>query len=110
MLSAALLFSAVTRPAPVVTGSAPPAAAAIAPVSRLDIQQQIQAAVEKAVAESQTRQTAEIQQKLAQLESTRQHLLLAAAELDQVQRRANVERVAFNGYGPPTESGKGGVK
>lgn len=93
MLSAAILYSALTRPAPVVAHNSAPAA-----VSAADLQQRIETAVTKAVAESEARQSARTQQAVAEIE---RHQQIVEAELEFSQRRAAINRVASAGYGVP---------
>ena len=105
MLSAALVVFAVTRPAVYVAGlqthiAAPPVATSAA-ASEADIQQRIQAAVDKAVAQSEARQSEKTKQLVSELEHTRQRLLLAADEYEQAQKRANVRVLSANIYNPP---------
>jgi len=107
MLSAAILFSALTRP---VTVASKPALHTVAAISDSDIQQRIQAAVDKAVAESEARQSAQTRQVAAELESARQHLQIVDAELDYSQRRASINRVASNGYDLPQRTANGDAK
>jgi anti-sigma factor RsiW len=114
MLSAAILVSALIRPAaPSATARFQPASASIqtaAPVSNAEIERRIQAAVDKAVAASEQRETASIRQLVGELEQSRQQLRLAAAELDMSQRRAESVRYVSSNYGPPPQSVAGEQK
>jgi anti-sigma factor RsiW len=126
MLSAALLGSAVMRTAPavrVVTGPHQAAAVvhtaevhtdvvqtgAVQPVSDVEIQTRIEAAVAKAVTAIESRRTQQTAQLVADLEDARRKLLLAAAEYDMSQKRSRV--LTSSAYGMPPLGGgdiKGG--
>jgi anti-sigma factor RsiW len=102
MLSAAILLSVVwqrTAPAPV------PTVATIATVSAAEIESRINTAVAKAVGEAEARQVQQTRQLVAELESTRQRLLVAAAEYDMSQRRAGaIRETAY--VMPPADRGE----
>jgi anti-sigma factor RsiW len=102
MLSAAILVSALTRPAPapVVVAHAP-AAVVAATVPDAQIEQRVQAAVQAAMAENEARHVQQTKQLVSELEQTRQHLLLAAQEFDLYQKRDKVRVMATSQYGPP---------
>jgi anti-sigma factor RsiW len=108
MLSAALVVFALTRPAPApVVSIAPARPTAAVLVGEGDIQQRIQAAVDRAVAQSEARQTQKTKALVVELEQTRQRLQLAADEYDLYQKRANRIRVYASNYGmPPADSGE----
>jgi len=103
MLSIAILVSAMTRPVPVIQ---PPAAAAVTatPVSDAEIQSRIDAAVLKAVSESETRNDTRTQQLAADLAQARQQLLWAASEFDLLRKRSNVGVVSAGLYAPPRDN------
>ena len=103
MVSAAILFSAVTRPAPAEYKPAPVAdirqATPPAPpsISDAEIQRRIQAAVDKAVSAGQEKQMAQVRQLMAELQQTRMDLKVAAVQLDYDQRRAdNIRRMGYD--------------
>ena len=102
MLSVAILFSALTRPVPVIQ-LAPPVMA-VKPVSDADIQARIDAAVSKAVAESETRNDARNRQLVADVERASQRLLWAASEFELLQKRSNVGVVSAGLYAPPRDN------
>jgi anti-sigma factor RsiW len=119
MLSAAILFSAVTRPgAPSGPAKLQPAPLAVQTIastpappamSDADIQQRIQAAVEKAVSASQEKQTAQVRQLVDELRQTRTDLKMAGMELDLAQRHADNQRyMAY--YEPTVRTAGGGQK
>lgn len=108
MLSASILFSAATRPVPIVASNPP--VHSVTTVADSDIQQRIQAAVDRAVAESEARQSSRTQQLASALESTRQHLQLVDAEYDYSQRRDRINHVAAAGYDLPVRSVNGDAK
>jgi molecular chaperone GrpE (heat shock protein) len=70
-------------------------------ISETEIQTRIDTAVAKAVAQVDARQTEKTKHLVADLESSRQRLLLAADEFDYYQRRANAIRISASNYGPP---------
>ena len=108
MLSVALLVSAVMRPAPVGRVSDPPKASPVAAVpgmhgvSDADIQTRIDNAVAKAVAEMDARQTQRTAQLVADLGNARAKLLVAAAEYDWSEKRANRQRMTASAYQMPS--------
>jgi hypothetical protein len=108
MLSAALLVSAVMRTAPAgrVVPGPPKATAAVAPASDTEIQARVDAAVAKAAAAMESRQSLKTAQLVADLEDARKRLLLAAAEYDMDQKRSRV--VTSSAYVmPPLRGGEG---
>ncbi len=104
MLSAALIFYSL-RPVPVrqIAAAPPPAAQVVRPASLSDaqIQARIDTAVAKAVAQSEARQTQNTQALVAELERTRQRLLIAAGEFDYYQKKANQLVISANNYSMP---------
>jgi methylaspartate ammonia-lyase len=66
-----------------------------------DIQNRIESAVAKAVAEVDARQTQKTAQLVADLEDARKRLLLAAVEYDMSQKRSNTLRVSASSYQMP---------
>ena len=70
-------------------------------VSDTEIQSRIDIAVAKAVAQVDARQTEKTKQLVADLEGTRQRLLLAADEFDYYKRRVDAIRISASNYGPP---------
>jgi anti-sigma factor RsiW len=98
ILSAAILVSALTRPAPA------PAPNAVAAVSQAEVERQVRAsvasAVANAVAEVEVRQSAKTNQLVADLqrsnEEARRGLWLAAEEFDRMQRKAGNSRLAVS--------------
>jgi anti-sigma factor RsiW len=112
MVSAAILFSAVTRPAPVSIQPAPVTASRQAEppapptVSDAEIQRRIQAAVDKAVSASQEKQMVQVRQLVNELEQKRDQLKLALAEVDLSQRR--FENVRLMAYDAPMRPAPGG--
>jgi anti-sigma factor RsiW len=117
MLSAAILYSALTRPpAPAVSAKMAPAAAVqtSAALSQAEIDQRIQQAVnravDQAVSASQAQQTQKVKETMADLEQYRQQLKLASAQLDWSLRRADNVRYVSNNYGPPARPAGGEEK
>ena len=102
MLSVAILVSALRPVGQIaVRPSAPPGATQVVKVvSDPEIQSRIDAAVAKAVAQVDARQSEKTKQLVADLGAARQQLLWAASELDLSQKRANTVRILAN-YGPP---------
>jgi anti-sigma factor RsiW len=113
MLSASIFYFAATRPAPapgvVTAGSTAvtPSMAAVTPSPR-EVQQQIQQAVSKAVAEVETRQAERTKQLVADFEQRNDDTLRSvrwmAGELDANRKRAQVTRVMA--LAQPAESGE----
>jgi anti-sigma factor RsiW len=99
MLSIAILVAAL-RPVGQIA-LRPSAPQVVQAISDTEIQTRIDTAVAKAVAQVDARQTEKTKQLVADLESTRQRLLLAADEFDYYQRRANAIRISAGNYGPP---------
>jgi hypothetical protein len=99
MLSIAILVAAL-RPAGQIA-LRPVASQVVKAISDTEIQTRIDTAVAKAVAQVDARQTEKTKQLLADLDSARQRLLLAAEEWDYSQRRANAIRISASNYGPP---------
>jgi hypothetical protein len=113
MLSAALVFFAVTRPAPApvvrMAAAAPPTttvAAAASAVSEGEVQARIDAAVARAMAPVEARQEAEMRQVKADLEGARQRLILAEQEYDYSRKKQSAALVTAGVYGLP-QSGTG---
>jgi anti-sigma factor RsiW len=110
MLSTALVVFSLTRPAPAPVASAvPPVPLSSTPASappQVDIEQRVQAAVEKALAAGEQRQMLQTKELVSELEQTRQRLLYAAQEFDLYQKRARVGRAVASNYAPPTENGE----
>lgn len=100
MLSIAILVSALR---PVGQIAVRPGAPQVvkATISDGEIQSRIDNAVAKAVAQVDARQTEKTKQLVADLENTRQRLLVAAGEFDYYQRRVNAIRISASNYGPP---------
>jgi anti-sigma factor RsiW len=96
--AAILAIAIVVRPAGRVTYlPGPPAqapATVVQTVSDAEIQSRVDAAVTKAVAQVEARQTEQTKQLVADLEETRKRLLLAAAEYDLSQKRSGSLRAA----------------
>jgi anti-sigma factor RsiW len=106
MLSAAVVFFALTRPAPAPV----PAAAAMKTISETEIQQRIGSAVEKAVAESEARQNARTEKLIAAIETRdrreRNSLMLQATNtFDYLERQDNMFQRAAYGYDSPRQGG-----
>jgi hypothetical protein len=100
MLSIAILVAALRPVGQIaVRPSAPPVVEAS--ISDTEIQSRIDTAVAKVVAQVDARQTEKTKQLVADLESSRQRLLLAADEFDYYQRRVNAIRISASNYGPP---------
>jgi hypothetical protein len=97
MLSAALMVFSLTRPAAVVQ-PAPQIVAAIPAAERMsnaEMEARIDAAVARAVAASEQQQTEKTRALVAELESARQKLTLAAEEYDRNLKRQGTQ-VALN--------------
>ncbi len=110
MLSAAILVSALTRPAPAPVVIAPaPAAVTAASLPDAQIEQRVRAAVEQALSDSDARRVRQTKELVSELEQSRQRLLLAAQEFDFSQKRDKVRIMATSQYGPPVRDG-GGAK
>jgi hypothetical protein len=99
MLSIAILVSAL-RPVGQIA-LVPSAPQVVKAISDTEIQTRIDTAVARAVAQVDARQTEKTKQLMADLETTRQHLILAADEFDYYQRRFNAIRISASNYGPP---------
>ncbi|HTX38403.1 MAG TPA: hypothetical protein VME43_25425 [Bryobacteraceae bacterium] len=100
MLSAAVVVFSLNRPAPASAPVRPaPPTAAVAPaaatVSDADIQARIDAAVAKAVGASEQRQVEKTRALVAELETARQRLSLAAEEYDLNSKRQIEQRGAM---------------
>jgi anti-sigma factor RsiW len=110
MLSAALIVSALNRPAPApAVQMAPPVVRAVS-VSEADIQARVDTAVAKAVAEVEARQQRQTRQILADLEESRRRLLVAADEFDYVNKRDGATMISAGLVGPPQFRGTGDMK
>jgi hypothetical protein len=99
MLSIAILVSAL-RPVGQIA-LVPSAPQVVKAISDTEIQTRIDTAVARAAAQVDARQTEKTKQLMADLETTRQHLMLAADEFDYYQRRFNAIRISASNYGPP---------
>lgn len=112
MLSAAIVIYAlhpVAQPAvPVaaVTHVSTPAPPVVQTVSNAEIQSRIDAAVTKAVAEVETRQSEKTRYLMADLESMRQRLVVAASVWEMEQKRNNAHSMMQASYGPPRDEVK----
>ncbi len=108
MLSAAIMVSALTRPAPAPVVVAPaPAAVAAATVPDAQIDQRVRTAVEQAMAETEARHAQQTKQMVAELDQSRQRLLVAAQEFEFYQKRDRVRMMASSEYGPPVPADAG---
>lgn len=94
MLSAAILVSAMTRPAPAPVIVTAPPAVAVQTVSNAEMQVRIDTAVAQAVAGIEARHAAQTRQITAELEDSRRRLVLAAEYFDLERRRSQVVRSA----------------
>jgi anti-sigma factor RsiW len=101
MLSIAILVAALRPAVQQIAVLRPGAPQIVKTVSDTEIQSRIDTAVAKAVAQVDARQTEKTKQLVADLENTRQRLLLAADEFDYYQRRVNAIRISASNYGPP---------
>jgi anti-sigma factor RsiW len=102
MLSAAILVSALTRPAPAPVVMAPaPAAIAAASLPDAQIDRRVRVAVEQAMAQSEMRHVRQTKELVSELEQSRQRLLVAAQEFDFSRKRDKVRIMATSQYGPP---------
>ena len=117
MLSGAILFSALTRPAPapvvhVVAPHASPVSAQTFSGAEIDRRIQQAAAVEaaKAVAQAESAHVAEIRQLRDDLNKARYSLAVATSEYDMAARRQGIVNVAANGYGFPKSDTPGESK
>jgi Putative zinc-finger len=99
MLSVAILVSALRPVEQIAVRPGPPQI--VKTVSETEIQSRIDNAVAKAVAQVDARQTEKTKQLVADLESARRRLLVAAEEWDYSQRRVNAIRISASNYGPP---------
>ena len=99
MLSIAILVSAL-RPVGQIA-LVPSVPQVVKAISDTEIQTRIDTAVARAAAQVDARQTEKTKQLMADLETTRQHLILAADEFDYYQRRFNAIRISASNYGPP---------
>jgi hypothetical protein len=100
MLSIAILVAAL-RPVGQQIAVRPGPPQIVKAVSDTEIQSRIDTAVAKAVAQVDARQTEKTKQLVADLEGTRQRLLLAADEFDYYKRRVDAIRISASNYGPP---------
>jgi hypothetical protein len=100
MLSIAILVAAL-RPVGQQIAVRPGPPPIVKAVSDTEIQSRIDTAVAKAVAQVDVRQTEKTKQLVADLEGTRQRLLLAADEFDYYKRRVDAIRISASNYGPP---------
>ena len=100
VLSIAILVAAL-RPVEQQIAVRPGPPQIVKAVSDTEIQSRIDIAVAKAVAQVDVRQTEKTKQLVADLEGTRQRLLLAADEFDYYKRRVDAIRISASNYGPP---------
>lgn len=108
MLSAAIAIYAL-RPVPQTMGVqlatlAPPAPQIVYTVPEPDLQSRIDAAVTKAVARVESRQTEKTKYLLADLESMRQRLVVASSVWEMEDKQHRVQQI--QAYGGPREEGK----
>jgi anti-sigma factor RsiW len=112
MLSAAIIVLALTHPAPAPVAQMQNAPAVsrtgASAVSNADLEQRIQAAVDKAVAESEAREERKTAEAVAEIErrdrEERRRLMLVADEnLEYLQKRANYLSMASSEYALPAE-------
>jgi anti-sigma factor RsiW len=101
MLSVAILVFALRPAGQIAVVPGAPRTVQTAAVSDSEIQARIDAAVAKAVGLAEVRQMEKTKAMVADLENTRQRLLLAADEFDYYQRRVNAIRISAGNYGPP---------
>jgi hypothetical protein len=107
MLSAALVVFAFHKPAPApVPVAVPPAVVASVAPSETDVKALVDAAVAKAVGAAEERQVLKTKALVADLESARLRMLLAAQELDQSQKRQGTIKLNAGIYLPPNENGE----
>ncbi len=108
MLSAALVVFSLTRPAPASAPARPTPVAAVspapAPVSDAEIQVRIEAAVAKAVGASEQQRIEKTRALVAELETVRQRLSLAAEEYElnskrQIEQRGMMYRASVPAEG-----------
>jgi anti-sigma factor RsiW len=97
MLSIALIVFALNRPATIVRETVPTTISAVS--SSADIEQRIQAAVDRAVAESEARQAKKTAQLVADVErrdreERRQLIRFTDAQMEVMQKRTNAARMA----------------
>ena len=108
MLSVAIVVYAVR---PVGQGRAVPATPPVVQtLSEAQIDSRVDAAVTKAVAVVEARQQAQTQKLMADLESTRRRLLVAASEYEYYQKRTNAFRVTASNYSLPPSPAQGDGK
>jgi len=110
MLSVAIVIYAL-RPVPPtmgmhLIGSAPPQQQIVRTISDADIQSRIDAAVTKAVAQVESRQTEKTKSLIADLETMRRRLVLADSIWEQDEKRHKVAQVQTADWGGPHEEGK----
>ncbi len=99
MLSVAILVSALRPMEQIAVRPGPPQI--VKAVSDTEIQSRIDTAVAQAMAQVDARQTEKTKQLVADLESARRLLLVAAEEWDYSQRRDSTRRIFASNYGPP---------
>ncbi|HKE23038.1 MAG TPA: zf-HC2 domain-containing protein [Bryobacteraceae bacterium] len=108
LLSGAIVYSAVTRPAPVAVTPAAPAVPTIAnvqpapAVSEAEIQNRIDVAVRKAVAASREQEMVQVRQLVGDLQQKRQQFTLALAQLEVDEHKLSDLR--HSGYYPTSAS------
>ncbi|HYW48186.1 MAG TPA: zf-HC2 domain-containing protein [Bryobacteraceae bacterium] len=94
ILAIAIVVRPVGRVAYLPGPPAQPPATVVQTISDAEIQSRVDAAVTKAVAQVEARQTEQTKQLVADLEDTRKRLLLAAAEYDFSQKRSGTLRAS----------------
>jgi anti-sigma factor RsiW len=118
MLSVAILVLALTHPAPAPVAQTQHALAGsrsgASVVSDADLERRIQAAVDKAVAESEARQDEKTAEKVADIErkdreERRRLMLVVDGNLEYMQKRASYLSMASSEYALPSDN-KGGSK
>ncbi len=105
MLSAAIVVYALHPVKPVVLAPATTAAVPVRTVSDAEIQARVDAAVSKAVAQVEARQSEQTEHLVSDLKSMNQRLLWATSELEMAEKQQNVLRRASLDYGPPHVEG-----
>jgi anti-sigma factor RsiW len=105
MLSFAIVIYAL-HPVGQVTDLPRPAPQIVHTISDADIQSRIDAAVTKAVAQEESRQTEKTRQLVADLNSVRQSMLVMSSLYHMDQMREGSRRMVADNYGGPHEEGK----
>ncbi len=102
MLSAAIVVYALRPVQPLPHLAAPPQI--VQTISDSDIQARVDAAVTKAVAEVEARETAKTQHLVADLDSARQRMVWAASTYEIAEKRLSRVRLTASGYGLPPDA------